>query len=936
MEQPSPLHGAGVALVDAQPDAEAGCCDDDGVDAPTPKDTLSEAELLAEEDASVEKRRGALGLKPCSTHGLGLCFSGGGVRAASFDCGVLMKMGELGLLKEVDHLSAVSGGGYTASAYLTHLQYCEAPCPKGGKAADDWFRLRTAELVARMQDNIGYLITCAHSFNAAPGRERGSPYARCCDVPAFVALLLGMPAANVLTFVAFWALPATVWVNLNHGHSMRAKLCSKGSHYSWIPTFSLVTACVATGLWCFLKLAQPYALKRAPKHLGWLRTRACLTLCSRLALSAVVYSVLIIATMGMEVYDFGYATESNDVKCACAKFFDWSDYGWTYESYLDICDDRSTPIVAKRSFAVGCLVFFGILFAVAALFAMVVSPLLLGVVARVVGPLLGIFAISYVAQYRVFGPVTEQQFVENGLPYDATWWSVVFFVSCGAAIWHLPMQHELPRTLHRFYARSLRRAFFALGADAPLCATTCDLAGGVPPPNLILGATVNEFRRPETAHQRGQPFVLTPRAWGGKHTGYARPPRWLSLSRAMAISGAAIDGFVLTQFKSKALRLALQVLNLTMGDTIRFSVRSDDDDAAKKISPGLAFCANVAECPTDAACGTDADEVLEKHRPGSKATADMTLADHELAATLNLRTKEMVLFASVYVLFMLSAASYSKSDDKRSIYETASPIYAGVGFLIMFLAICFSVFTHGESARFLLASPIIQQAHLLMQVTSFGTRPPPFLTLTDGGLVECIGIVELFRRRCRWIVVVDTTEDPGLALNYLKESLGVATAAGLVNDDFEDRGPEPRLPVAELLSPKIADKDYARLGATYADGAAVDVFVVKMRKPRDGCAGPCRPLIHPREVAAEDCDVTVLPKQLLDLDEPTPELRLDQINGLCAESCHTACACLPCGQFPFLGVGNQFLTPIQFANLSRLANDLADAPLRALLAARGD
>ncbi|KAH8070458.1 zinc finger protein [Aureococcus anophagefferens] len=206
MEQPSPLHGAGVALVDAQPDAEAGCCDDDGIDAPTPKDTLSEAELLAEEDASVEKRRGALGLKPASTHGLGLCFSGGGVRAASFDCGVLMKMGELGLLKEVDHLSAVSGGGYTASAYLTHLQYCEAPCPKGGKAADDWFRLRTAELVARMQDNIGYLITCAHSFNAAPGRERGSPYARCCDVPAFVALLLGMPAANVLTFVAFWAL----------------------------------------------------------------------------------------------------------------------------------------------------------------------------------------------------------------------------------------------------------------------------------------------------------------------------------------------------------------------------------------------------------------------------------------------------------------------------------------------------------------------------------------------------------------------------------------------------------------------------------------------------------------------------------------------------------------------------------------------------------
>ena len=131
-----------------------------------------------------------------------MCFSGGGVRAASFDCGVLMKMGELGLLKEMDHLSAVSGGGYTASAYLTHLQYCDAPLPRGGKGADDWFRLRCCELVTRMQDNIGYLITCAHSQRRAPGKERGSKWARCCDTPAFVALLLGMPAANVVTGAA--------------------------------------------------------------------------------------------------------------------------------------------------------------------------------------------------------------------------------------------------------------------------------------------------------------------------------------------------------------------------------------------------------------------------------------------------------------------------------------------------------------------------------------------------------------------------------------------------------------------------------------------------------------------------------------------------------------------------------------------------------------
>ena len=41
-----------------------------------------------------------------------------------------------------------------------------------------------------------------------------------------------------------------------------------------------------------------------------------------------------------------------------------------------------------------------------------------------------------------------------------------------------------------------------------------------------------------------------------------------------------------------------------------------------------------------------------------------------------------------------------------------------------------------------------------------------------------------------------------------------------------------------------------------------------------------------------------------------------------------------CGRFPFLGVGNQFLTPLQYANLARLGHDLAAAPLAELVEAR--
>ena len=50
----------------------------------------------------------------------GLAFSGGGIRSATFNLGVLQGLAELGLLKRFDYLSTVSGGGYIGS-WLTAL-----------------------------------------------------------------------------------------------------------------------------------------------------------------------------------------------------------------------------------------------------------------------------------------------------------------------------------------------------------------------------------------------------------------------------------------------------------------------------------------------------------------------------------------------------------------------------------------------------------------------------------------------------------------------------------------------------------------------------------------------------------------------------------------------------------------------------------------------
>jgi hypothetical protein len=48
----------------------------------------------------------------------GLAFSGGGIRSATFNLGVIQALADLGLLSEADYLSTVSGGGYIG-AWLT-------------------------------------------------------------------------------------------------------------------------------------------------------------------------------------------------------------------------------------------------------------------------------------------------------------------------------------------------------------------------------------------------------------------------------------------------------------------------------------------------------------------------------------------------------------------------------------------------------------------------------------------------------------------------------------------------------------------------------------------------------------------------------------------------------------------------------------------------
>lgn len=77
---------------------------------PHNNDSISWPDALQEELDFVNKRRPAS--RPINHDLVGLAISGGGIRSATFGLGVIESLKRLGLLKHIDYLSTVSGGGY--------------------------------------------------------------------------------------------------------------------------------------------------------------------------------------------------------------------------------------------------------------------------------------------------------------------------------------------------------------------------------------------------------------------------------------------------------------------------------------------------------------------------------------------------------------------------------------------------------------------------------------------------------------------------------------------------------------------------------------------------------------------------------------------------------------------------------------------------------
>ncbi len=116
---------------------------------PSEMSIFSFKEVIQREKEQLRQRRNKLGQEhgtPEQENWFGIAMSGGGIRSATINLGILKTLNKFGILQKADYLSTVSGGGYTHA-------YVQATAKEKG----DFDQLFTPEQIAALRKHGEYL-----------------------------------------------------------------------------------------------------------------------------------------------------------------------------------------------------------------------------------------------------------------------------------------------------------------------------------------------------------------------------------------------------------------------------------------------------------------------------------------------------------------------------------------------------------------------------------------------------------------------------------------------------------------------------------------------------------------------------------------------------------------------------------------------------------
>ena len=227
-QENGPAHSQAHAPAEAQPTRAA-----------TDKFKLPGWMRYAEQEA-INSRRRAQGETTTAAQEprVGLALSGGGIRSATFCLGVLQTLAKEGILKHVDYLSTVSGGGYIGGSLTWLLRNCDQ-----FDTGDNFpFRANKGSIVAHLRAHGNYLtpgrgITWESLFGAV---LRGLVLNVIVWLPLAVALLycllwlareIGGTATGVSLLMCIAALIGVAFFLMSVWYSWRTRIsCARNTY----------------------------------------------------------------------------------------------------------------------------------------------------------------------------------------------------------------------------------------------------------------------------------------------------------------------------------------------------------------------------------------------------------------------------------------------------------------------------------------------------------------------------------------------------------------------------------------------------------------------------------------------------------------------------------------------------------------------------------
>jgi len=899
---------------------------------------------------------------------IGVAMSGGGTRAAAFHCGLLWQLSNAGLMKDVMHLSATSGGGYTAAALMTHIFQLSAEAEEM-PSLDMFYKHVTMRTILRMQHNINYLVESTRSRMLRPPRadvieEVGtSLLPRIFDLPLLIGSLLGSIASPPAMLLAHTVWAWVLQFEKYYGSMLRSWWCcpdrsswmSQGEMYWLHRQIWLMAFCAVVAIVLHILMNRRKVQQRSPMR--YLISRSLWQIMERAVIFFAVVTLTVLFMQTNQAYhwstaaSFGHkaSVQTTLVRKLCQRYIVGKSVPDSPAEVGPTCADRvhgdqrwyesslylnATWVAANAVMEPGLVKKPGVpqeigwndyegMFAFprgfgsianSSLVLLIAGSLLIGStllkwIFTLVLPAAYLIFIAEVARWRIFGPITAQSLFGT-LAYTPDLATTLLRCCLVGAMLTLPIYDVVLKFAHFYYRRAMKTAFFHNGRNVSAAAiATCPYC-----PNLLLGACLHDYR-PLGEESNFCEFTISSFFLGSSRTGYFFTPSQARLDHLLTVAGAATDATLLTTCDVLLVRFLLALLSLRFGDFLRLQ---PEGETAVRV--GQKIQSRAAKILSKSQRGLDRGKInVDLFKLYISKVHDKHWLVRWMQGLMD-RMPAACPFIVANLLILLTSIRYE--------HQGNCGLYDGLllGAMVVQAAIVvLSFFAFLRPFQWLMRSPMIQQFQMLAFHRYKAANPPPYVYVSDGGLIEVLGIVPLLRRRLKCIVVSDAAEDPALTMRCLRDAASICRREGLCSF-FDPRDPRRDLEFVLQDLPNNSSGAWLHLGIRYEvredDSSNVpeigDLFYVRMRK-LPGDRAPVRALLTQEELLSE-------PQPAAVSSQPGAGLRSD-LGGTCCPPCERAGLC-PGRRFPDFSVPNQFLGPLQFANLCTLGYELSEPLVR--------